>query len=101
MKKKFIAIMKFLQGVDPKGSKPRQTSKEAKRKGFYVQNPTPFDLSVLTALVADWKPHLIVEHNPTPVQNKTSGKWYDPSVFVGQPFAEATDDELYDYGQDL
>ena len=105
MKKHFLAIIAFLQDINPltdkegKGLVPRKTRKDAVRKGIYILNPTRFDMAELEALVIKLKPHLVVEYNPAPRLNSKTGRWMDPSVFVGQPFDEDTVDDLYDYGE--
>ena len=107
MKKKFRAVMAFLQSINPltdkagEGLKPRTTRKDAKRKGFYVQNPKgPLNIAEIESLVADWKPHWVVEHNVNPRQDKATGKWFPPSLFIGQPFDEPSEDELFEECQD-
>ena len=112
MKKKFQALMAYLRTLNPDqetidgqkvGKLPRKTADKAKRKGYYVKNPniTPTQLQEVERLVEEWKPHLVVEHSPDPRRNESTGKWYDPSLFIGQPFDSATEDDLYDYGEDL
>ena len=102
MKKKFIALLTFLESIlsDDKSSRVIMSPKTSKRKGFRVVNPTPFAISELEVLVDALGKGWIIEHVTVPTQNKTSGEWYQPSVFVGQPFATKDRDEMFAEMQD-
>ena len=106
MKKAFIALLKYLEALLPEPvageASPRviMSPKSSKRKGFRVVNPTPFIISELTALVDACEKGWAIEHQVKPTQNKTSGQWYDPSIFVGQPFAAKDRDEMFAEMQD-
>ena len=113
MKKKFQALKDKLRAINPLtektkagevvGQLPRNFNPNGKRKGFYVKNPnvTPTQLQEIERLVEEWKPHLVVEHQSTPRQDPKTGKWFDPMLSIGQPFDKPTEDDLYDYGEDL
>ena len=102
MKKAFIALLTFLESILSADTSARviMSSKTSKRKGFRVVNPTPFVISELSALVDALGKGWIVEHVTTPTQNKATGEWYQPSVFVGQPFATKDRDEMFAEMQD-
>ena len=106
MKKHFIALLKALEDILPKPvvgeATPRviMSPKSSKRKGFRVINPTPFVISELQALVDACEKGWIIDNQLKPTQNKTSGEWYQPSVFVGQPFATKDRDEMFAEMQD-
>ena len=102
MKKKFHALMDFLEALIPEptadNTSPRviKSPKSSNRKGLRVVYPTPFDIAKLSALVAEFKPHWIVDHVTVPTQNKATGQWYSPSVFIGPPFGTQSRDEMMD-----
>ena len=102
MKKAFIALLTFLEGILSADASARVilSPKTSKRTGFRVVNPTPFVISELIALVDALGKNWIVEHVTTPTQNKATGEWYQPSVFVGQPFATKDRDEMFAEMQD-
>tara|TARA_R100000458_G_C8189349_1_gene183565 strand:- start:176 stop:517 length:342 start_codon:yes stop_codon:yes gene_type:complete len=113
MKKKLLAILRFMaqfntltevKNGETVPKLPRKTKDTAKRKGFYITNPnavSPAQISELETLVSAWKEHLVVEYNPIPRVNKSSGEVFPPSLFIGQPFASDTEEELLDFGDDL
>ena len=102
MKKKFIALLTFLESIlsDDKSSRVIMSPKTSKRKGFRVVNPTPFIISELEVLVDALGKGWIIDHVTVPTQNKATGEWYQPSVFVGQPFATKDRDEMFAEMQD-
>ena len=102
MKKAFIALLTFLESIlsDDKSSRVIMSPKTSKRKGFRVVNPTPFIISELEVLVDALGKGWIIDHVTVPTQNKATGEWYQPSVFVGQPFATKDRDEMFAEMQD-
>ena len=106
MKKAFIALLKYLESITPKPSadnpSPRviMSPKDSNRKGFRVILPTPFVIAELSALVDACGKGWIIDNQLIPTQNKTTGEWYKPSVFVGQPFATKDRDEMFAEMQD-
>ena len=96
MKKNFIAMMNYLAGLTEHGKTVLMSPKQSKRKGFRVLNPKPFDLAKITALVHAFKPNWVVEHELNRTQNKTTGDWYEPNLFIGQPFNVKSHDEMFD-----
>ena len=106
MKKHFIALLKALEDILPKPvageALPRviMSPKTSKRKGFRVVNPTAFIISELEVLVDALGKGWIIDHVTIPTQNKASGEWYAPSVYVGQPFATQDRDEMFAEMQD-
>ena len=102
LKKAFFALLDFLEGLisDDQSSRLIKSPKTSKRKGFRVTNPTPFIISELEVLVDAMGKGWVIEHQTKPTQNKASGEWYAPSVYVGQPFATQDRDEMFAEMQD-
>ena len=107
--KKFIAIIKFLTNINPLttidkstgeevGRKPRKTKPSAKLKGLFILNPKPFVLAELTELVKAYNPSLVVRLTEPSTKD---GKFLPPMVWVGQDFAEDTDEELLEFANSL
>ena len=100
MKEAFNALMDFLEDhipePTPDNTEPRviKSPKKSQRKGLRVCYPKPFDIAELTALVVAFKPHWIVDDVKVPTQNKATGQWYTPSVFIGPPFGTQSRDEM-------
>ena len=100
---KFIAVVKFLQNINPLttvdkstgeevGRKPRKTRAEAKLQGLFVLNPKPFDIAKLTTLVKAFNPSLVVRLTEPTMRD---GKLIPAMAWVGQDFIEDTDEELH------
>ena len=107
--KKFKLILAFMQGINPLtsvdkktgeevGKKPRKTKPSAKLKGLFVLNPKPFAIAELEQLVEDYNPDLVVRLTPPVTKD---GKFIPPMAWVGQDFAEDTDEELLDFANEL
>ena len=107
-----LAIVKFLQDINPLttkvtdedgnisvvGRKPRQTDSAKKLQGLFVLNPKPFILSQLEKLVEDYNPLLCVRETEP---KRTADGNIPAMVWVGQDFAESTDEELADFMEGL
>ena len=106
MREAFDALLDFLESKLPNpvaGETPPQVTmspKTSKKKGYRVSNPTPFVISELQALVDACERGWVIEHQVKPTQNKATGQWYDPSLFVGQPFAAKDRDTMFAEMQD-
>ena len=107
--KKFKAVIEFLQNINPLtkldkstgkevGRTPRKTKPEAKLRGMFVLNPKPFDIAQLTELVNAYNPSLIVRLTQPSTKD---GKFLPSMVWVGQDFAEDTDEELLEFADSL
>ena len=105
MKKKFIAILAFMQSINPLtsvdkstgkevGKMPRKSNPKATTRGFFELNPKPFDIAEIKLLVTDFKPTWIVRLSETSVRD---GKVFPPMLWVGQDFPQDTVDDLFDY----
>ena len=114
MKKKFIAIVAFMQGINPLqmksgktnpdgspemvGKRPRKSNPKATTRGFFIHNPLPFITADLERLVDDYKPTWIVRETPAQVKDNKS---YPPMLWGGQDFPEDTLDDLFDIASDI
>ena len=100
MKEAFNALMDFLESLIPEptadNTDPRviKSPKKSQRKGLRVCYPTPFNKAKLQELVVAFKPDWVVEHVTVPTQNKATGQWYTPSVFIGPSFGTQSRDEM-------
>jgi hypothetical protein len=106
---KLIAILTFMQGINPLttldkstgeevGKKPRKTQPSAKLKGFFVLNPKPFDIAKLEQLVDAYNPSLVVRLTEPKMKDS---KLIPPMVWVGQDFKEDTNEELLEFANSL
>ena len=112
MDPKLIAIFKFLQGINPQtkkvtdkagnisveGRKPRKTAPDKKLRGLFVLNPKPFTIADIETLVDAYNPQLVVRLSTPTFKD---GKQIPPMLWVGQDFAEDTDEELSDFMEGL
>ena len=104
MNPKLIAIFKFLQGINPLttkdgiGKKPRKTTPDKKLRGLFVLNPKPFTISEIETLVDAYNPQLVARLSPPKFKD---GKQIPSMLWVGQDFAEDTDEELSDFMEGL
>ena len=98
MKEAFFALMESIipePSADNPSPRVIMSPKSSKRKGFRVVLPTPFVISELQALVDACGKGWAIEQQLKPSQNQTTGEWYKPSVFVGQPFPTKDRDEMF------
>ena len=115
MKKKlFIAMITFMQGINPLqmksgkkhpdgtpimvGKPPRKASPKSMIKGFFIHNPLPFTLAELEPLVEAVNDEWIIRETPAQVKDNKS---YPPMLWVGQDFPQDTVDDLFDIASDI
>ena len=91
------ALYEKLESLLPDGESIRTTPQGSKMPGIFLSHPKGhIDTQEIERLAKQYNPHLTVRYNPTPVQNKKTGQWYDPSLFVGAGFAKATKEDIFD-----
>ena len=101
------AILAFMRNINPLtviedgvkvGRKPRMTRPEAKLKGLFILNPKPFVIAELEKLVQAYNPALVVRHSEASMRDN---KLIPAMLWVGQDFAENTDEELLAFTDSL
>ena len=106
------AIIEFMQGINPLttkvtdedgnisvvGKKPRTTDPAKKLQGLFVLNPKPLVIAQLEQLVDAYNPSLVARLSEA---RSKDGKTYPPMLWVGQDFAEDTDEDLANFMEGL
>jgi len=106
--KHFQAILTFMRNINPltkiandgsvEGRSPRMTKPTAKLKGLFILNPKPFVIAELELLVQAYNPALVVRHSEAQMRDN---KLIPSMLWVGQDFAEDTDEELLAFTDSL
>lgn len=106
--KHFQAILTFMRGINPltkiasdgsvEGRSPRMTKPTAKLKGLFILNPKPFVIAELELLVQAYNPALVVRHSEATMRDN---KLIPAMLWVGQDFADNTDEELLAFTDSL